>query len=58
MSISKFQKDRERITNRTIARLLARLTVPQKEQDDIKRAMWFLSDDIDKLITENKDKQG
>ena len=51
---------RAKITNRNIARLLSRLPhIPQPAQDDIKRAMWFLSDDLAALATnKNTDKHG
>lgn len=53
------REEHERITNRNIARLLTRLkpfNLPQIAEDDIKRAFWFLSNDIINLVSENKDK--
>jgi hypothetical protein len=44
-----YVKEKERITNRHIAKLLYRLTplnIPEIAQEEIKRQMWFLSEDI------------
>ena len=52
------KEEQERLTNRNIARLLNRLKpfdLPQIAQDDIKRAFWFLSNDIFNLFNKNTD---
>ena len=52
------EQERARLTNRNIARILKRLehlNMPQMAQDDIKRAFWFLSNDINNLLSGNKD---
>jgi hypothetical protein len=44
-----YVQERERITNRHIAKILTRLSqlnLPDIVQDEIKRQMWFLSDDL------------
>ncbi len=43
------EKERVRITNRHIAKILSRLSqiqLPDIVKDEIKRQMWFLSDDL------------
>jgi hypothetical protein len=46
---AEMEQERERITNRHIAKVLSRLAelnLPAVVQDEIKRQMWFLSDDL------------
>ena len=48
------KEERLRITNRQIAKLLSRienlrLNLPQILSDEIKRYMWYLSEDLEKL---------
>jgi len=54
-------RKRQQITNRQIARLLSRLApfnLPELVTEDIKRYMWFLSEDLGKEQIGNMDKQG
>ena len=51
------EEEQERLTNRNIARLLTRLkpfNLPDIAQDDIKRAFWFLSNDLKKIADEDR----
>lgn len=53
---------RLRITNRQIAKLLSRLeelqlNLPQILLDEIKRYMWYLSEDLEALYTEKEVKE-
>jgi hypothetical protein len=59
----KLDEERTRITNRQIAILLSRieelkLSLPQIIGDEIKRAFWYLSNDLKKMYEEGEMYEG
>jgi len=56
-AVLKTEGERERITNRHIAKLLSRLeplSLPEIARDEIKREVWRLSDDLKELYEEGQ----